>query len=179
MADRYAQMMDFAQYSFWYQTAFARTNDQTIARWNAMMIDPNVPRDSNGENGATRLAIITYGGGAQDQRVEEGSDDEEDVGNAEADNEDEAEMEYFDKWGELDADAERTEEATERLAVCNMDWDRVGAEDIFLLLSSFCPAGAQGVTGVHVYLSGILPIFNKLCSHSIILNVLRLWKGKA
>lgn len=39
----------------------------------------------------------------------------------------------FSKWGELDADAERTEEATRRLAVCNMDWDRVGAEDIFLV----------------------------------------------
>lgn len=48
--------------------------------------------------------------------------------------EDEAELEdAFDKWGELDADAERTEEATKRLAVCNMDWDRVGAEDIFLV----------------------------------------------
>jgi hypothetical protein len=39
----------------------------------------------------------------------------------------------FDKWGELDADAERTEEPTRRLAVCNMDWDRVGPEDIFLV----------------------------------------------
>ena len=41
--------------------------------------------------------------------------------------------EGFDKWGELDGDADTTEEATRRLAVCNMDWDRVQAEDIFLV----------------------------------------------
>ena len=41
-----------------------------------------------------------------------------------------------DNWGELDKDAERTEEATSRLAVCNMDWDRVDAQDIFLVSST-------------------------------------------
>merc|ERR1712126_23933 len=54
--------------------------------------------------------------------------------------------------GELDADAEKTEEATERLAVCNMDWDRVGAEDLFLLLSSFCPPSGT-VSWVKIYVS--------------------------
>ena len=47
--------------------------------------------------------------------------------------EEEVEEEGFDKWGELDRDAERTEESTRRLALCNMDWDRVGADDIFLV----------------------------------------------
>ena len=61
---------------------------------------------------------------------EEDSDETEDEENKEAE-EDEAEV--FDKWGELDGDAERTEDATDRLAVCNMDWDRVGADDIFLV----------------------------------------------
>jgi hypothetical protein len=36
-----------------------------------------------------------------------------------------------------------TEEATKRLAICNMDWDRVKAEDLFLALSSFCPPGGR------------------------------------
>ena len=49
--------------------------------------------------------------------------------------EDEVEEETGNNWGELDKDAERTEEATHRLAVCNMDWDRVDAEDIFLVKS--------------------------------------------
>ncbi|KAF4522930.1 hypothetical protein B566_EDAN012625 [Ephemera danica] len=44
-------------------------------------------------------------------------------------------------WGELDKDAETTEESTSRLAVCNMDWDRVRSEDLMVLLSSFLPAG--------------------------------------
>jgi len=64
----------------------------------------------------------------------------------------EAEAEVFDKWGEMDRDAETTEEETKRLAVCNMDWDRVGAADLFLVLSSFCPASGT-VTSVEVFLS--------------------------
>ena len=42
-------------------------------------------------------------------------------------------LESINKWGELDQDAEHTEEITSRLAVCNMDWDKVNADDIFLV----------------------------------------------
>ena len=73
----------------------------------------------------------------------------------------EAEAEVFDQWGELDRDAETTEEETKRLAVCNMDWDRVGAEDIFLLLASFCPP-AGSVSSVKIYLSGAMQICVKI-----------------
>jgi len=62
------------------------------------------------------------------------------------------EEEGFTKWGELDADAQRTEEVTSRLALCNMDWDRVGAQDIFLALSSFCPSTGS-VKKVDIFLS--------------------------
>ena len=81
--------------------------------------------------------------GGDVEAEEDDIDDEEDAGD-----------EYFDKWGELDAEAERTEEATERLALCNMDWDRVGAPDIYLLLSSFCPKSGS-INSVKIFLSGV------------------------
>nr|XP_012233213.1 PREDICTED: ESF1 homolog [Linepithema humile] len=45
------------------------------------------------------------------------------------------------KWGELDKEAETTDEITHRLAICNMDWDRIRAVDLMILLNSFLPSG--------------------------------------
>ncbi|VVC41219.1 NUC153 [Cinara cedri] len=42
-------------------------------------------------------------------------------------------------WGELDKDADNIEEATFRLALCNMDWDRIQATDLMILFNSFLP----------------------------------------
>lgn len=53
-------------------------------------------------------------------------------------------------WGELDTQAETTEESTKRLAVCNMDWDRVRAVDLMVLFSSFLPPGGA-VLSVKIY----------------------------
>ena len=89
-----------------------------------------------------------------DSSSEEDSDEVEDNVEDDLNDEDEEAPEYFDKWGELDADSKRTEDATERLALCNMDWDRVGAEDIYLLLSSFCPSSGS-INNVKIFLSGL------------------------
>jgi len=83
---------------------------------------------------------------------ESSSSEEEEDSDEEDQKETEEETVQFDKWGEMDADAEATEEATARLAVCNMDWDRVAADDIFLALSSFCPPGGS-VRRVRVFVS--------------------------
>uniref|UniRef100_A0A1Q3F0I4 Uncharacterized protein n=1 Tax=Culex tarsalis TaxID=7177 RepID=A0A1Q3F0I4_CULTA len=53
-------------------------------------------------------------------------------------------------WGELDADAEQTEESTRRLALCNIDWDRVRAVDIMVMLSSFLPRGST-IMSITIY----------------------------
>ncbi len=45
--------------------------------------------------------------------------------------------EAINKIGSLDADVERTEEVTKRLAVCNMDWDKINAKDIFVVSHSY------------------------------------------
>lgn len=117
-----------------------------------------------------------------DSSSEEDSDSDEAGGNVEDDLNDDEDpgSEYFDKWGELDADSERTEEATERLALCNMDWDRVGAEDIYLLLSSFCPPSGS-ITNVKIFLSGVpkyLLLLYAIHDQFSILNR-RLWERAA
>ncbi|CAK9817197.1 ESF1 homolog [Anthophora plagiata] len=52
---------------------------------------------------------------------------------------DEEEIEHH--WGELDKDAGTTDEITHRLAICNMDWDRIRAVDLMVLFNSFLPSG--------------------------------------
>ena len=37
----------------------------------------------------------------------------------------------MDNWQNFDAEAPTTEDATRRLAVCNMDWDKITADDLF------------------------------------------------
>ncbi|XP_041979011.1 ESF1 homolog [Aricia agestis] len=66
--------------------------------------------------------------------VTDSSSDEES-----SEGEDESELEH--EWGELDADAETTDESTKRIAICNMDWDNIKATDLMVLLSSFLPPG--------------------------------------
>lgn len=53
-------------------------------------------------------------------------------------------------WGELSKDAQRSDEVSCRLAVCNMDWDRMKARDLFALLGSFTPQGGA-VLSVKIY----------------------------
>ncbi|XP_037621665.1 ESF1 homolog isoform X2 [Sebastes umbrosus] len=53
-------------------------------------------------------------------------------------------------WGELAKDAPQSDEISARLAVCNMDWDRMKAKDLLALVNSFLPEGGA-VLSVKIY----------------------------
>uniref|UniRef100_A0A5S6R5U5 NUC153 domain-containing protein n=1 Tax=Trichuris muris TaxID=70415 RepID=A0A5S6R5U5_TRIMR len=54
------------------------------------------------------------------------------------------------KWTELDADAPKAEFSTRRLALCNMDWSRISARDLYVLFNSFKPVSGV-VRSVRIY----------------------------
>ncbi|CAH1160070.1 unnamed protein product [Phaedon cochleariae] len=87
---------------------------------------------------------IDYARGESTLLSESSSDDEGSI-------EDISETEEVDhKWGELDNDAELTDEVTSRLAACNMDWDRIRAMDLMVLFNSFLPSGSV-IKSVAIY----------------------------
>ncbi|CAD5229192.1 unnamed protein product [Bursaphelenchus okinawaensis] len=76
--------------------------------------------------------------------VESSSDDDE--------SSEEEEEEVEDVWGELDSGVRQVEWTSNRLSVCNLDWDKIKAEDIFMALESFKPATGV-IQSVAIYLS--------------------------
>ncbi|XP_015478636.1 ESF1 homolog [Parus major] len=93
-----------------------------------------------------------------DEESDSGPDLARGIGNIETSSEDEEDLnELFPKepeiehlWRELDKDAPRGDEITSRLAVCNMDWDRLKAKDLLALFNSFTPKGGT-VFSVKIY----------------------------
>uniref|UniRef100_A0A0K8W1R9 ESF1 n=1 Tax=Bactrocera latifrons TaxID=174628 RepID=A0A0K8W1R9_BACLA len=87
---------------------------------------------------------IDYARGEGRLVTDSSSDDES------TDEDDDLEANIDHVWGELDQEAETTDESTNRLAVCNMDWDRIRAVDLMVLFSSFLPPGGS-VLSVKIY----------------------------
>lgn len=77
---------------------------------------------------------VNYARGEGVLMTDSSSDDDDD------DDEEVSDEEQIDhNWGELDKEADTTDEITHRLAVCNMDWDRIRAVDLMVLFNSFLP----------------------------------------
>ncbi|XP_055906760.1 ESF1 homolog [Eupeodes corollae] len=122
---------------------------QIIKDDNELDVDENDALQSDGEVVPTTLKErlldpnIDYARGEGRLISDSSSDDE-----SSEDEDDELFIEHV--WGELDRDAETTEESTKRLAVCNMDWDRIRASDIMVVCSSFLPPGGS-ILSVTIY----------------------------
>ncbi|XP_048456529.1 ESF1 homolog isoform X1 [Rhincodon typus] len=54
------------------------------------------------------------------------------------------------EWGELAKNAPRADKVSQRLAVCNIDWDKIKANDLLVLFNSFIPQGGA-VLSVKIY----------------------------
>ncbi|OWK56397.1 ESF1 [Lonchura striata] len=94
----------------------------------------------------------------EESDLDEGPDLARGIGNIDTSSEDDEDLnELFPKepeiehsWRELDKDAPRGDEITSRLAVCNMDWDRLKAKDLLALFNCFTPKGGT-VFSVKIY----------------------------
>ncbi|XP_078040331.1 ESF1 homolog isoform X2 [Augochlora pura] len=87
---------------------------------------------------------VNYARGEGVLMTDSSSDDDDDSEEVS----DEEEIEH--NWGELDKEADTTDEITHRLAVCNMDWDRIRAVDLMVLFNSFLPSGGV-IRSVTIY----------------------------
>jgi len=84
--------------------------------------------------------------------ISSSSEDDEEYSGDDLDDEEGDKLGIHDKWGELDHGVRKVEWTSKRLAVCNLDWEKMTAEDIFVALESFKPEEGQ-IVSVEVYLS--------------------------
>jgi len=70
----------------------------------------------------------------------------------------------------MDKEVETTNKITRRLAICNMNWDRIRAVDLMIMLNSFLPNGGfiHSVTVIIyiIYISIYIGTLNKFSLYS-------------
>lgn len=78
------------------------------------------------------------------------SDDSSEDDSSEDDGSEDKNRDLDHKWEELRNEAPDTDDITHRIAVCNMDWDRIRAVDLLVCFNSFKPASGF-ITSVKIY----------------------------
>ncbi|CAF3474081.1 unnamed protein product [Rotaria socialis] len=99
------------------------------------------PRKNKKSTDDEQLDELLESDDSDDEEKEDNDNDEEDDQKSSSSEEDEEIPEVADgiEWNEFDDKCTRSDEISHRLAICNMDWDRVRAIDIFTLLNSWKP----------------------------------------
>ncbi|XP_031835837.1 ESF1 homolog isoform X2 [Nomia melanderi] len=129
----------------------SESNDESISNENTLKADLEESKKQlyiKKENESNKLSdkvknklrdlSVNYARG-EGVLMTDSSSDDDDEDDDDAEISDEEEIEH--KWGELDKEADTTDDITHRLAVCNMDWDRIRAVDLMVLFNSFLPSG--------------------------------------
>ncbi|XP_077461945.1 ESF1 homolog [Stigmatopora argus] len=100
--------------------------------------------DSGSDSGEESGPDLARGkGNVETSSDEDGESDVDDILQRE-------EEEIQHDWGELCKDTVRNEQVWPRLAICNVDWDRLKAKDLLAILNSFKPEGGV-VLSVKIY----------------------------
>ncbi|CAL1275705.1 unnamed protein product [Larinioides sclopetarius] len=87
----------------------------------------------------------------QDEKLSGSEEDISDSDDSDSETDIFAERDEFDhNWEEWHEQAPDTDQIFKRLAVCNMDWDRIRADDLFTVFNSFKPASGT-INSVKIY----------------------------
>ncbi|GMS95770.1 hypothetical protein PENTCL1PPCAC_17945, partial [Pristionchus entomophagus] len=125
-----------------------KEEEETRKRDEEDMEDEDASEQEEGEedDNAPLKYDLARGDGEYVSSSDEDEEEEEDG------DEDEEKAQVDHDWGNLDKDARRVEWASRRLAICNLDWDSLSSQDLFLLFSCFKSLGGH-VESLSIYLS--------------------------